>query len=537
MDTFRYPYYLESLSYATFFSQYAGAGGWSDMDMLYDSSYTNQQARSQFSLNAILGSPMLLSMNVNSLSPYLLQTYSNQEVLNISGDGLARPGVQVAGGVVANSGGSQTTFGIQLAPCTEAVGGLRFNVTTGVIAASNGKVVDLGPSYGDQTGCFPQVVLNNRRSTECCTGMALPKSSADHRNNISSNSRQDTTAATTAATTATTTTSTTEEGVGYSAGGNPDATVVNVVTCKEDVGVNYNGGDLHSFTSSNTSGCCAACHAMTDCAVWVVCKAGDPSCDDGRCWLKSAAALKHRQWMPDRVAMYLPHPPHPPPPPPPPSPPPSNVCKSQRWMAVPVNSSSSSTSSTKRSGVGSGTGEGLKIVLIASSVAKGWCLAAVPGSSVGLLNVTACNAADPLQQWQLSPDGILARAVAGGTVGSSNASLCMSAQSAAGPQQQSDRTTVWAKTLSDGYAIGFYNQNAEDRNVTCDAHCMAKVTNVPLDAVGSAEGRTALARGATFNVRDVWGHSDWASTVDSSIGFTVLVNGSDATVMLKLTRQ
>ena len=50
--------------------------------MLGAKSYSSNQSRAQFSLNAILGSPMLLSMDVSSLSAFDLETYSNAEVLS-----------------------------------------------------------------------------------------------------------------------------------------------------------------------------------------------------------------------------------------------------------------------------------------------------------------------------------------------------------------------------------------------------------------------------------------------------------------------
>ncbi|CAK9045739.1 unnamed protein product [Durusdinium trenchii] len=78
--------------------EYAGPGGFNDPDMLLGSSpgaarrLGPHQSRTQFSLWAILMAPMLLGADVRQLTPFDLETYSNEEVLKVSQDSFAQQG-------------------------------------------------------------------------------------------------------------------------------------------------------------------------------------------------------------------------------------------------------------------------------------------------------------------------------------------------------------------------------------------------------------------------------------------------------------
>ena len=60
--------------------------------------------------------------------------------------------------------------------------------------------------------------------------------------------------------------------------------------CGYEAGVDYQGGDLESFTGATPASCCAACAKTAECQLWTITAPGA----DGRCWLKTAEALAHR---------------------------------------------------------------------------------------------------------------------------------------------------------------------------------------------------------------------------------------------------
>ena len=70
-------------------ADYAGPGGFNDPCLLIAEdatgrqSITELQSRAQFSMWAVMASPLLLSSNVRALSPYNLETYSNAEVIRV----------------------------------------------------------------------------------------------------------------------------------------------------------------------------------------------------------------------------------------------------------------------------------------------------------------------------------------------------------------------------------------------------------------------------------------------------------------------
>jgi len=82
-------------------TQYARVGGWNDPDMLVGSSpqaavhNTPDQARTQFSLWAVMAAPLLIGSNVLNMSTYDLQTYTNAEVIAIDQDSLGQQGAVV----------------------------------------------------------------------------------------------------------------------------------------------------------------------------------------------------------------------------------------------------------------------------------------------------------------------------------------------------------------------------------------------------------------------------------------------------------
>jgi len=98
--------------------KFAGPGGWNDPCLLlgYDENgtpaITEKQGRAQFTMWAIMASPLLLSQNLNILSPYQLSTYLNTEVIAINQDRLGKQGQKLVGGELSlpNSQYAQLTL-------------------------------------------------------------------------------------------------------------------------------------------------------------------------------------------------------------------------------------------------------------------------------------------------------------------------------------------------------------------------------------------------------------------------------------------
>lgn len=81
--------------------QYAGAGGFNDPDMLLGASQsakrrlTETHSRTQFSLWSILAAPLMIGANLRQLNSFDLETYTNQEVIAVNQDSLAKQAKRV----------------------------------------------------------------------------------------------------------------------------------------------------------------------------------------------------------------------------------------------------------------------------------------------------------------------------------------------------------------------------------------------------------------------------------------------------------
>jgi hypothetical protein len=416
MDTYIFSNFLDSLQSVSYLQPFSGNGGWNDLDMLGAKSYNSNQSRSQFSLNALLGSPLLLSMDVSSLSPYDFETYSNVEVLNISSDPLALPGVQIGGGSVSGVGNhgdcSACYDGVQLAACSGGAANdttiLHFDSTSGTISAP-GLNLDLGPNGGNPLACYAEAVLNPPRSSNCCGSIADTSTPHDATENVMApNTRRN-------------------------------------VTCTANLGVSYDGGDIRSFTNATAESCCAACQSESSCTLWEIChpQAGRKDCDDMRCWLKNSHARLGRS-MNDRMSMRVPGKK-----PPPPAPPAGLVCASQRWKIVPTPEDDGS----------------VLLSNVLTSHGTPLCLTVLGPRAIGLLGVASCNASDAQQLWTVDAgsSGVLTKA--------EPERRCVSAPSA----RASTGTTIWGKQLTDGFVVVFLNQNSGGTSITCGADCMKKL--------------------------------------------------------------
>jgi len=84
--------------------QFAGPGGFNDPDMLLGASssatrsLTETHSRSQFSLWSIVMAPLMIGANLRQLNAFDLETYTNQEVIAVDQDRLAKQGKRVMHG-------------------------------------------------------------------------------------------------------------------------------------------------------------------------------------------------------------------------------------------------------------------------------------------------------------------------------------------------------------------------------------------------------------------------------------------------------
>jgi len=112
---------LNNIDILTSLYPFAGPGGWNDPCMLLGRNYNNQplvtdqQGRAQFTMWAMLSSPLLLSQNVRNLTTFQLQTYLNKEVIAVSQDPLGRQARKLSGGFLSAKGDGAPPLTLQ--PC------------------------------------------------------------------------------------------------------------------------------------------------------------------------------------------------------------------------------------------------------------------------------------------------------------------------------------------------------------------------------------------------------------------------------------
>lgn len=103
-DDSNWPGILQNIDLMAPLWSYSGVGGWNDPCLLLgrDSqgnyAVTELQSRAQFSMWAVMASPLLLSQNIRNLSSYQLATYLNAEVIAVSQDRMGRQGMRLVGG-------------------------------------------------------------------------------------------------------------------------------------------------------------------------------------------------------------------------------------------------------------------------------------------------------------------------------------------------------------------------------------------------------------------------------------------------------
>jgi alpha-galactosidase len=91
-------------------SKYAGPGGFNDPCLLLAEDYagrqriTEQQTRFQFSMWAIMASPLLISGNIRNMSSMNIATYTNSEIIAVNQDVLGKQGTRVVGSSMSSPG-------------------------------------------------------------------------------------------------------------------------------------------------------------------------------------------------------------------------------------------------------------------------------------------------------------------------------------------------------------------------------------------------------------------------------------------------
>ena len=87
---------------------YSGPGGWNDPCLLLgedingDLLVTTQQTRAQFSMWAIMSSPLLISVNIRNMSEMNFETFTNKYVIAVNQDKAGKQGQRIVGSSLTN---------------------------------------------------------------------------------------------------------------------------------------------------------------------------------------------------------------------------------------------------------------------------------------------------------------------------------------------------------------------------------------------------------------------------------------------------
>ena len=123
---------------------YGGKGGWNDPDLLigpkvYVGGQSDENARAQFTMWSLFPTNLLISQNVLQWSTYALETYSNQELIDINQDPLGQPAVRISEGGDLIAAGCMTV-GVPVTAVTcdasNPAQSWSYNASTGAIAST-----------------------------------------------------------------------------------------------------------------------------------------------------------------------------------------------------------------------------------------------------------------------------------------------------------------------------------------------------------------------------------------------------------------
>eukprot|EP01113_Clastostelium_recurvatum_P046638 TRINITY_DN8202_c0_g1_i3.p1 TRINITY_DN8202_c0_g1~~TRINITY_DN8202_c0_g1_i3.p1 ORF type:complete len:568 (+),score=132.79 TRINITY_DN8202_c0_g1_i3:158-1861(+) len=142
---------------------YAGPGGWNDPDMLRvgNGVLTDVEGRSQFSLWALVKSPLQIGCDVRVMTPATFATLSNKEVIDVNQDSLGVQGRRVASSISKAARDARNTIiartlGKHARPKHEVRASQAMMAGRRVMSAGEEAVAALGLSYVIVADCNPQ---------------------------------------------------------------------------------------------------------------------------------------------------------------------------------------------------------------------------------------------------------------------------------------------------------------------------------------------------------------------------------------------
>ena len=110
-------------------SEYAGPSkGWNDPCLLLaedengQQRITESQTRFQFSMWAVMASPLLISGNIRNMSKTNIETYTNRHVIAINQDSLGKQGIRVLGSNLT----SKNTTNVWMKPLSDGFAAIAF---------------------------------------------------------------------------------------------------------------------------------------------------------------------------------------------------------------------------------------------------------------------------------------------------------------------------------------------------------------------------------------------------------------------------
>ena len=134
-------------------AQYARPGAFNDPCLLISTDASGRalaserQTRAQFSMWAIMASPLLISGNIRNMTNFNLETYKNAEVISVNQDALGKQGTRLSGGPITGQA--------YLSDCDAENPAQRLDLGSKSNGQSNGFTTILSPAISDRSAlCF-----------------------------------------------------------------------------------------------------------------------------------------------------------------------------------------------------------------------------------------------------------------------------------------------------------------------------------------------------------------------------------------------
>jgi hypothetical protein len=170
-DDSNWPGILKNIDINADLAAYCAPGGWNDPCLLLSYDWTGKavvtelQSRAQFSMWAIMSSPLLISGNPVAFSNYTMATYKNSKVIAVNQDNLGKQGTRISGGAL--SGGGSPFPRVHLDDCCDGTKctGQQWKLDSpaeGYIQASSGGCVNADDCQSDV------IVYDSCPTSGCC---------------------------------------------------------------------------------------------------------------------------------------------------------------------------------------------------------------------------------------------------------------------------------------------------------------------------------------------------------------------------------